>query len=118
MKPFSLFYVRFPAGCEGMVYGITGVDNEGNYTVAIDSAQDEETQKFALKHELSHIHLGHFDPDNKKPISEIEQEADKHAEQMTEEELNFLLTFCRKKEVKPPGFMEEYEAKKANAQPA
>lgn len=118
MKPFSLFYVRFPAGCGGMVHGITGEDTAGHYTVAIDAAQDEETQTFALKHELSHIHLEHFDPADRRTINEIEREADEYAAQMTEEELNHLMTFCRKREVKPPGFFEEYEAKKANAPPA
>lgn len=101
MKPFSLFYVNFPAECEGMIIGVTREDKAGSYTVAIDSGQDEDTQAFALKHELSHIYLGHFDPNNEKPITEIEQEADEHAAQMTEEELDYLLTFCRKKIVKP-----------------
>ena len=118
MKPFSLFYVNFPAGCEGEVYGITGIDSEGNYTVAIDSAQDKETQAQALRHELAHIYLEHLEPGNRKTIQEAEQEADEYAGRMTGKELDYLLSFCRKREVKPPGFMEEYERNKANAQPA
>lgn len=119
MKPFSLFYVRFPAGCEGDIYGITKLKPDGSYIVAIDAAQDEQTQAHALRHELAHIYLKHLEPETAdKSIKEVEQEADEYAAQMTEEELNHLMTFCRKREVKPPGFFEEYEAKKANAPPA
>lgn len=105
MKPFSLFYVNFPAGCEGTIYGMTGKCWDGGYIIAIDSSQDERTQENALKHELSHILLNHFE--SKRALEEVEREADEHAQQMTKAELDHLLTFCRKKEVKPPDFMKK-----------
>lgn len=119
MKPYSLYYVNFPAGCNGEVYGITKLKPDGSYIVAIDAAQDEQTQAHALRHELAHIYLKHLEPETAgKTIQEVEREADEYADKMTEKELEYLLSFCRKREVKPPAFMEEYERKKVNAQPA
>jgi Zn-dependent peptidase ImmA (M78 family) len=109
MPPYSLFYVNFPAGCGGNIHGITGKYKDGRYTIAIDAAQDKAIQDFALKHELAHLYLKHLD-NLSKPEEECEREADEYAERMTAEELEYLLSFCKKKEVKPPDFMEKYEA--------
>lgn len=100
MAPYSLYYVNFPAGCEGMIHGATGIDRNGNYIIAIDSAQDEKTQAHALRHELAHVFLKHLEPGNKKTIEEVEREADDYADKMTGEQLKYLLSFCRKREVK------------------
>lgn len=42
------------------VKGITLPDNDGNFTILINSDLSPEAQKKALKHELRHVRNNHF----------------------------------------------------------
>lgn len=97
MTHFDLIFLQFPEVIQGEVFGATQYKGD-HYTVTIDSSQSEEIQRQTLKHELSHIKLGHFESD--MDIRAVEAEADLYADQMSDEELSYLMTFCdRRKEL-------------------
>ena len=102
MNKFNLIYQPFPEEIQGLIPGFTG-HREDDYTVFIDSTQTEEKQDLTLRHELSHLWLGHLDEDKRTEtsqayldnIDEIEAEANNYADQMTDEELSYLMTFAQ-----------------------
>lgn len=97
MPYFTLIYSRFPAGCKGFLNGIAMKTPNGNYIVWIDTDKDEATQAFTLRHELAHLffkHLEQGEANTEEEYQEREREADKYAERITPEELNYLLSFC------------------------
>ena len=60
MKNFVLILHPFPEEIQDIVFGIAEFDVKRQcYKIVIDSTRDEETQTRTLKHELSHILLGH-----------------------------------------------------------
>lgn len=63
-------YNDFPA----QVKGFTEEDNDGNYTVYINSRLNYEQQEQARKHELKHI--GNYDWDSDDDLAIIERRAD------------------------------------------
>lgn len=67
-------YIKFP----NKVPAATILDDNGDYNVYINSGICPEKQKFALKHELSHIENNHFYDDNS--LDDDEYEADSDAE--------------------------------------
>lgn len=88
-KPkFSITYRPFPVECGGNVYGIS-CESNGQIRIIIDSNQDERTQQHALRHELAHIVLNHFD--DQRSIEDIEAEAEAYADQMTDKEFTALM---------------------------
>lgn len=60
--------------------------------IVIDSGLSEDEQRKTLKHELSHIILKHYEKDH--GIRDDEEEADRYADQMSDEELSYLMTFA------------------------
>lgn len=100
MTHFDLIFLQFPEEIQGIIPGLTQCKGD-HCTVLIDNSQSEEIQRKTLRHELSHIRLGHFDEDRTESdqaylrnIQSIEAEADLYADQMSEEELSYLMTFC------------------------
>ncbi len=97
MSPFRLIYEAFPAAAD-MLDGVTMYEN-GKYVIMINKIKSADEQTQAVKHELSHILLGHFDNRTKgadmylKNLAEVEDEADRYADQMTDEELAYLMTY-------------------------
>ena len=84
-------YIPFPVPV-GTVGGITRLDvNTGRFLIAINNQEPDDELIQILKHELSHIALGHFD-DN-RDIKEIEKEAEDYADQMTDDEFSELMTY-------------------------
>ena len=103
MNKFNLIYQPFPEEIQGLIPGFAGHRGD-DYTILIDSTQPEEKQAWTLRHELSHLWLGHLDDDEKRTetsqaylenIDEIEAEANHYADQMTDEELSYLMTFAQ-----------------------
>ena len=103
MKPFR-FHVEsipFPEEVRDTVRGMTGKRKSG-YIILINEDLPHDQYKWTLKHELSHIILGHFDGDEDgetanaaylRNILEIETEANNRAAQMTDDELAELLKY-------------------------
>lgn len=92
MERYKLVYRPLPDSVKGTVCGMT-YRCSGKYLVLIDSDLEAVEREKTLKHELSHILLGHF-IDNEKNQAEKEREAEEHAEAMTNEEFSFLLDFA------------------------
>ena len=101
MTRFRLVYASFPESVRGSVKGITGM-NPGDdfYIVIIDKDLSEDQKDRTLKHELSHIALGHFESNRTESCSDylrnieaIEEETDNYADQMTDEEYSRLMSF-------------------------
>ena len=97
MDPFKLVYEAFPAPADALG-GVTMCKN-GKYIIMINKIKPAEEQIRTIKHELSHILLGHFGDRRTKDdqtyldnLAEIEEEADRYADQMTDEELAQLMT--------------------------
>lgn len=88
MDHYKVFYRPFPARVKGYISGATQY-RAGRYIVLIDSNLDDVQREKALRHELSHILLGHF-TDDQKGWEEIEREADQYADAMTDEEFYML----------------------------
>ncbi len=88
MDRYKVVYRSFPAACKGNVYGVTCYQ-AGRYIVLIDRDLDAIQREKTLRHELSHILLGHF-TDGSKSVEEMEREADSHADAMTDDEFNML----------------------------
>lgn len=97
MQKFKIMYRPFPTELHGKIGGVTGGKPGGVLVVMIDNTLPEAEQKKTLKHELSHIVLGHLEDDRTdrknylKNVMELEAEADAKADSMTDEELNALL---------------------------
>lgn len=89
MQAFTLIYKPFPAECCGEVHGIISGAG-GRVRIIIDSNQDEQTQRHALRHELAHLACGHLS-DNVRTVRQLEAEADEYAERMTDAEFNELM---------------------------
>ena len=92
MQAFTLIYKPFPAECAGAVRGILSAAG-GRVRIVIDSNQDEQTQRHALRHELAHLVLNHLD--DARSIEEIEAEADAYADRMTDSEFAELMKGAR-----------------------
>lgn len=92
MSNFRIIYKTFPEPLKGSIVGLAG--RKGNsYTVLIDESLGDSERKETLKHELSHILLGHLD-DDKKPEEQIEREADQYAAAMTDDEFEQLMKYA------------------------
>ena len=120
MPYYRIFYCRFPAACEGKLYGIASLFPDGQYIILINTEMDEATQAHALRHELAHLFFKHLDREEAQTEEELqarEQEADEYADKMTGEELEYLLSFCtgRKtiKEADIAAFDEQYALQNA-----
>lgn len=70
MTDYFVYMVELPYRVEG----ITVPNNDGTYSVYINSARSEGTQRAALAHELEHIENDHLY--SNKPIKMVEKEAD------------------------------------------
>lgn len=88
MDHYKVVYQPFPAAVKGNVFGVTCYQS-GRYVVLIDRDLDAIQREKTLRHELSHILLGHF-TDDQKSLEEMEREADQHADAMTDDEFNML----------------------------
>lgn len=107
MHPFSLLYVQFPSELRREVQGMVHwLKEKKRFMIVIDSGLSDQEQKKTLKHELSHILLKHYEKDH--DIQADEDEADRYADQMTDDELNHLLTFAVKIEHLSGHFDSEY----------
>ena len=100
MIAFNLVYRSFPEVLHGAAHAFTVVDAKGHCVIFVDQDLDELTKHHAIKHELSHIVLGHFEDDRTKDnrtyldnIDEIEREANDYADQMSEEVFADLMTY-------------------------
>ena len=113
MVKFKLVYAAFPDLEQFRKYlpgdkcfGFAIYDEHG-YTILIDSSGTEEQRKSTLRHELAHLVLNHLE--ETKPLFEInssgddmfgpgwierEHEADKLAEEMSEEEFTRLMMYA------------------------
>ena len=113
MGKFKLVYAAFPDLEQFRKYlpgdkcfGFAIYDEHG-YTILIDSSGTEEQRKSTLRHELAHLVLNHLE--ETKPLFEInssgddmfgpgwierEHEADKLAEEMSEEEFTRLMMYA------------------------
>lgn len=87
MKPFDIYYLPLPETIVGAVR-----DSGERFIIAINSTMPEPERDTALRHELNHIRLGHFDDD--RSIYEIESEAENT--DLSEDEYSRLLTFARR----------------------
>jgi len=93
MKPFELILRPFPEEIRGIVRGVAEYDvKRGRFLIVIDEALDDAERLFALKHELSHILLGHHDQTD-RDLAILEDEADRNADQMTDAEFSRLMTY-------------------------
>ena len=100
MSPFGLVYMEFPHPAD--VAGGFTMRNpaSGKITVLINTLKPEKDQKYFLKHELSHIVLGHTedkritgDASYLDKYPDIEDDANRYADQMTDEELSELMKY-------------------------
>ena len=89
---YRIIYKAFPAALRGVVRGLTSL--RGNlYTVLIDALLDDPERKETLKHELSHVVLGHLLEDQRS-VEDLEREADAYAAAMTDDELQQLIAMA------------------------
>lgn len=99
MNRIKLIYSAFPAPAD-VVGGLTIRDPSGGLTILINTVKPEEEQRKYLKHEFSHIILGHLWDDRIKGDDlsylddnpEVEDEANRYADQMTDETLSEYMT--------------------------
>lgn len=69
---YFVHLVPFPPGpADGMVTK----NDDGTYTIYLNSNVGEEQRRKALEHEMNHITMGHLD-DNDLPLDVAEREAD------------------------------------------
>ena len=101
MKSFKLVYRAFTEFLKGKVPGFTAEGPDGKLTVMIDEDLTESETTHILRHELSHIVLGHFDDDRTKDkqsylenLMEIENEANQYADRMTDKEFADLMQYA------------------------
>jgi len=94
MEKITLCYAAFP-GIANAFGGLTRISPSGKVSILINTGRTDEEQKRTLKHEFSHIILGHLWDDriHGEDLSylddnpEVEDEADRYADQMTDETL-------------------------------
>ena len=99
MEKIKLFYAAFPSPADALG-GLTRISPSGKVSIMINSGRTEEEQKKILKHEFSHIILGHLWDDRvhgddlsyHDDHPEIEDEANQYADQMTDETLAELVS--------------------------
>lgn len=110
MDRFRLIYISFPYIAEVMggvapdtinkMGGVAVRDPAGLYAIMINRNRTEAEQIRALKHELSHLRLGHLTDGRTETtkiyfdnFDDVEREADDYADQMTDEEFSELMTY-------------------------
>lgn len=86
---YRIIYKAFPEPLRGVVRGLTSLKGD-LYTILIDALLSDPERKETVKHELSHIVLGHLLEDQRS-VEDLEREADAYAAAMTEEELIQLI---------------------------
>ena len=106
MQHFKLIYQAFPEELSRLGVNAFTIQIEQDISILIDSSVSSERQDFLLRHELSHIVLGHLA--ETKPINQIdsygddmfgegwierERAADLYAEKMTDQELSELMSY-------------------------
>lgn len=99
MKKITLVYAVLPSPADVFFGGITRLDPSGSVTILINAEKTEDEKKQLLKHELSHIILGHLwdarvNGDDLSYLDnhpEIEDEANRYADQMSDETLSFFM---------------------------
>ena len=112
MTKYILLYGRFPAGCEGKLYGVSIKNPNGTYAVWINTEMDEAIQAHALRHELAHLVLEHLeqeDPETEEAYQERERITNEYADNMTTGELEYLLSFCTQKKEVPESFIANFD---------
>lgn len=97
---FHVEAVPFPEELRGSVRGAVKKCKTG-YLILMDESLTEDQYKQTLKHELSHIILGHFEISETETTDEylrniewIEAETDRYADQMTDEDLERLMLWA------------------------
>ncbi len=98
MVTVRIVYRSLPAPAD-VLKGLTIINPERTcILILINSGNSEETQHFALKHEVAHIMLGHLSDERihddlsyLDEFPEIEDDANRYAEQMTNEKLAEIL---------------------------
>ena len=103
MMKFKLFYCEFPASVHGNARGFV-IHKNGKVAIFIDNQLPKDQQEMALKHELAHLSLNHLirplpkdaDVDSNGYIESetLEAEADRYAEEMTQEEYEALMQWA------------------------
>lgn len=104
---FDVKYIRFPEIMNGVILGMTDyIPEKDKFLVVIDSSRPETEQRETLKHELVHVFLRH----NKRNMETelLEHEAREKAERMTDEQLDFLLSFADSIEHLPGHYDQNY----------
>ncbi len=71
-KKIRIVFLAFPEA----VYGTT-LESNDEYLVGINQGMAAITKRYTIGHELAHIYNDHFS--SKRPIREIEREANKEA---------------------------------------
>lgn len=101
MSHFKLVYREFPEALKGKIPGFTAKGRDGKLAIMIDEDLPEAEKNLVLRHELSHIALGHLDDDRTKNnhsylanLAELEDEADQYADRMTDEEFTNLMKYA------------------------
>ena len=104
---FDVKFVRFPEIISGVICGITDyIPEKDKFLVAIDSSRPEPEQRETLKHELVHVFLRHNKRNTETEL--LEHEAITKAERITDEQLDFLLSFADSIEHLPGHYDENY----------
>ena len=110
MERFRLIYASFPdiAKATGDIApetlnkmgGVSVRDPAGRYGIMINCNRTEAEQVRALKHELSHLVLGHLTDGRTETtkiysdnFDDVEREADDYADRMTDDEFRELMTY-------------------------
>lgn len=100
MSPFILVYIAFQSPADTLD-GAT-VYESGRYVVMINKEKPYNEQQLTIKHELSHILLGHFQNERAKDEEfylknyenlDIENDANRYADQMTDDEFSELMKY-------------------------
>jgi len=102
MMKFKLFYFKFPEKVHGNARALVRLQ-DGYAAIFIDSQLPKDQQERSLKHELAHLALDHLIkpmPDDADPeclyieSETLEAEADRYAEEMTQEEYVSLMQWA------------------------
>lgn len=102
MIRFKLFYHEFPASVHGDVRACVLLKGD-HAVIIIDSLLPKDQQEKSLKHELAHLALNHLlkpAPDDAEiyrgyiDSDTLEAEADRYAEEMTQDEFNTLMQWA------------------------
>lgn len=91
MENFALYYRPFPKELHGDIRGMI-TRRKNCYIILIDSSIPEQQQIAALKHELSHIALNHYNQPE-RDLEQCEAEAISFADKMTDPEFKELLSY-------------------------